>query len=388
MVFGIREKKTELGRFTSDQCEACKKGIEFRMEKTVRYLVLFGVDLVPLRVRYESVCKRCGRGERIKNRMARGLARKHFMGAQAKQQFFMVLRLLIAAAVVAAAVILPLSIKIPVSRDTEVLKSLVSADGDYAVKDGDGAMLAIVHAEDGVKTLLWYDKVSVLTDTGSKGGKFYLHETWQEAADGAGNAILIRNIDDPGWLVDQYSSVVRRYSYDEEAGELSFYQGVEDLSAIEYTSGKVTYPNIRFDDEGEKQEYVTVLYILSNAWLRAQFIASASGGSMDRLVAVFIDTVSGGRVTDQQYYYFDDDAISLAQQAGLTQDSEAQAFADFISGNGLSAAITCHYEFFGNTGVTESETQTMPDENGDMQTTTVQYDITVRDGYYIFQYTG
>jgi hypothetical protein len=388
MVFGIRERKTTLGVFTSDRCGACKKSIEYRMEKTVRYLVVFGVNLLPLRVRYESVCKRCGEREPVKSRAARGLAYQHFFGAQAKQQLFMALRLLIAAAVIAALAILPLTIKMPVSRDREALKALAGADGDYAVMDREGELLAIVHAESGANTLVWCDQVSLLTGTGSKGGRFYLHEAFQEASDSAGNTILIRSIDDPGWLVDQYDSIVRLYSYNEEKDALSFYQGVEDLSAIEYTTRRVTYPYISFDDEGQKQQYVTVLHLLRDARLRAQFMPSASGEAMDRLVAVFIDTLDAGRVTDQQYYYFDDEAISLARQAGLTQGSDAQAFADFIRINGLSATITCHYEFFGNTGVIASETQMMPDANGDMQTTAAQYDITEKDGYYIFPYSA
>ncbi len=384
MRFGIREKKTVLGSFTSERCGTCKKSIEFRMEKAVWYAVVLGVNLIPLRARYESVCARCGTAAPVKNRIARRLARKHFAGRQLIQQLWMAVRLLIAVSVVAAAVALPLTIRIPVSRDVETLKALVSADGDYAIKDGSDQMLAIVHVENGVKTLLWYDKLSVLTGTGSRGGKFYLHETYQEAADSAGNTILIRNIDDPGRLLDQYNSIIRLYYYDEAADALGFYQGVETLSDIQYKPGKVVYPNINFDEDGEKQQYVTVLYILSNAQVRAQFMESAQGGSFNRLVAVSIDAIRGGRVTDQSYYYLDDEAISLAAQAGLTQDSEAQDFADFIEANGISATITTHYEYFGNTGVVASETDTAPDENGDMQTSTTAFNITEKNGYYIF----
>ncbi len=387
MIFGIREKKTVLGSFTSDKCASCKKSIEYRMEKTVRYLVIFGINLIPLRVRYESVCGLCGTEEAVKGRTARSLAQRHFADRQFAQRFFMVLRLVLAAAVIAAAVALPLTIKVPVSRDPEVLKALVSADGDYAIKDADDELLAIIHVENGVKTLTWYDKVSELKNTGNRGGRFYLHESYKEAVDGSGNTILIRDIDDPGRLVDQYNSVVRLYSYDEASDALTFYQGVEDLAAIEYKNGRVTYHNIRFDEAGQKQEYVTVLYILSNAQLRAQFIASESG-VFDKLFAVSIDSISGGRVTDQRYYYLDDDAITLAMQAGLTQDSDAQAIADFIRENGLAATIDDHFEFYGNTRVVQSEVQTLPDANGDMQTSTIEYEITAGRGYYVFPYAG
>lgn len=387
MIFGIREKKTTLGSFTSDKCTSCKKSIEYRMEKTIRYLVIFGINLVPLRVRYESVCEKCGTAEALKGSTARGLARKHFAGRQLKQQFFMALRLLLAVAVIAAVVVLPTTIKIPVNREPEALKALVSADGDYAIKDRYDELLAIVHVENGVKTLTWYDQVTELTGTGSRGGRFYLHESYQEATDAAGNTILIRVIDDPGRLVDQYNSIIRLYSYNEDSDALTFYQGVEDLSAIQYSSGKVVYPYIRFNEAGEKQGYVTVLYNLSNARLSAQFIASESG-AYDKLCAVNIDTLSGGRVTDQRYYYFDDNTMALAIQAGLTQDSGAQAIADFIRANGLIAMITTHLEFYANTDVVRLEETTMPDANGVMQTSTVEYDITAKDGYYILPYSG
>ncbi len=384
MIFGIREKTTVLGRFTSDRCEACKKEREYRMEKTVRYLVVFGVNVVPLRVRYAGVCEGCGVSEPVKNRTARELAGKHFKAAQRKQQFCMALRLLAAAAVIAAAVVLPLTIRAPLSRDTETIKALVSADGTYAIKSADDELLAIVHAEGGTKTIIWYDEVSVLANTGSQGGKFYMHETYEEAADASGKTILIRNIDDPGRLLDQYDSIIRQYSYNEDTGELSFYQGVEDLSAIEYTPGKVTYPYTYFNEEGEKQQYVSVLYLLSNARMSVQF-AEASDGSFSKPVAVFIDSMSGSRVTDQRCYYLSDEQIALAQQAGLTPDNSAQDFSDFLQSNGVEPTLTYHYEFYGSTGVIASETHTVPDENGDMQTSAVTYTITAKDGYYIIQ---
>jgi hypothetical protein len=344
------------------------------------------MNLISLRVRYESVCDKCGEAETVKNRAARGLARKHFGAAQFKQQLFMALRLLPVLAVISAAVVLPLTIRIPLSRDPEVLKGLVSEDGDYAVKDGSDELLAIIHVEGGAATLLWYDKVSELTGTGSKRGRFYLHEFYQEASDAAGNTILIRDIDDPGRLMDQYNSVVRLYDYNEETDVMTFYQGVEDLSAIQYETGRVSYPNISFDEEGGRQQYLTVLYLLSNAQLRAQFSASTNSSGYDTLYAVNIDTSVGGRVTDQRNYYFDDNAISLARQAGLSPESEAQAFADFIRENSLSPILTYQYEYYGNTDVIQTEVSTLPDENGDMQTTTTEYDITAINGYYLVKY--
>jgi hypothetical protein len=388
MKYGIHEKKTNLGKFTSDKCPACKKSIQFRLEKAVKYFYAFSIPLLPLRVRYESVCDGCGETERVGNRTARSLARKHFWRTQFLQQLFMGLRLALTAAVLAAAVILPLSIQIPVSRDPDTLKALVSEDGNYAVQNNDGEVLALINVTDGVKTLLRYDKVSVLANTGSKGGKFYLHEYYLEAADSAGNTIMIRDADNPGELLDQYNSIVRMYDYDGESDTPSFFQGVEDLSAIAYTPGKVTYPNIMFDEAGEKQQYVTVLYILSNAQLRAQFMESPDGSGYNRLVAVSIDSYSSGRVTDQRYYYFDDDTITLSEQAGLTQQSEAQAFSDFIRENGVDATISYHFEHYGNTRVVTSQTETQPDENGIMQTGTIEYKITAVDGYYVFPYTG
>jgi|AGTN01.1.fsa_nt_gi hypothetical protein len=388
MKYGVHEKRTDLGKFTSDKCRACKKGIQYRMEKSVKYFTLFSIPLVPLRVRYESVCDRCGAGEPVKNYKARSLSRRYFRRAQLSQQFLMVLRLALAAAVIAAAVILPLTVRIHVNADPETLKALVTEEGDYGIKDGDDNLLATVHVENGVKTLTWYDKVSVLTNTGSRGGTFYLHEYFKEAADSAGNTILIRDADDPGRLMDQYDSIVRLYSYDEENGTRRFYQGVEDLSSIRYTPDKVTYLNFNYDEQGVKQQYVTVLYILSNAQVSAQFMEAADGSGFSRLVAVGVDSYSRGRVTDQRYYYFADDTITLAAQAGLTQESGAQAFSDFIRENKLSPLIAYQFEYYGNTRVVASETGTLPDANGDMRTQTTQYQITAVDGYYVFPYSG
>ena len=384
MIFGIREKKTSLGNFTSEKCSACKKNIEYRLEKTVKYLVVLGINLVPLHSSYESVCDKCGVTEAVKGRAARGLARKHFAGRQFAQQFFMVLRLVLAAAVIAAAVVLPLSIKIPLSREPEVIKALVSADGNYAIHDSSGEVLAVVNVTDGIKTLTWYDKVSELSNTGSKGGTFYLHETYQEAADSQGNTILTRFMDDPGRLLDQYKSVVRVYLYNEDTDALAFYKGVGDLSTIEYTPRKVTYPSIYYLAEDQQEEYLQVLYLMSNAQVRVEFVQSAQD-VYDQTVSVYIDTIEGGRTTDQMTYYFDDDIIALAQQAGLSPDSQAQDFVDFIVKNGVSAIQTYHYEYYRNTGVIVYEESSLPDEDGVMQTYTAQYDVTVNNGYYIVQ---
>lgn len=386
MVFGIREKKTVLGSLTSDRCEACGRGREYRLEKTVKYIVVLSVSLIPLRVRYGSVCEGCGAAEKVENRVARGIARKHFRRAQLAQQFFMALRLLIAAAVILAAVILPAAIRIPLSRDPETLKSLVSADGDYLIKDRDGELLAIVQVEGGVKTLLWYDKVSELVGTGSTNGRFYLHENYQEATDGSGNTVLVRNIDAPGRLLDQYNTVVRMYYYDSENDVLGFYNGVEDLSAITYTARKVMYPSVYYLDGGESRQYMMVLYLLPAAQVRAQFTQSLAGSAYDTLVAVDIDSVSGSRVTEQAYYYLDEVAMSFAAQAGISPDSDGQAIVDFLTVNGVSATQIYRYDYYGGTGVAVSEQQTLPDATGEMQTQTTFYDVAYKNGYYILQY--
>jgi len=90
-------------------------------------------------------------------------------------------------------------------------------------------------------------------------------------------------------------------------------------------------------------------------------------------------------MTDQITYNFSDNTIEAAAQAGLTPDSEAQDYVDFIDANAVEAISTYHYEFYGNSGVILSETDTLPDENGDMQTQTINYAVTVNRGYYIVQ---
>jgi len=384
MKFGIREKVTNLGRFTSDKCRSCKSG-KFRMDKKVRYLILFGVRTVPLRVRYSSVCERCGAEQPVGSRTARYLARKHFRRAQARHQFSMILRAIIAIVIAVALVTLPFGLRFPVSRDPDVLKSLVSADGDYAIKNANDEVLALIHVEGGVKTITWYDKLTILQNTGSRGGRFYQHETYVEAVDSAGNSILIRDQDNPGQLLDQHNTIIRQYYYVEETDSLDYYQGVEDLAAIHYTARKVTYPTVFYNEYGEKLQYLTVLYLLGNAQLRANFMMSTSTGAYDLLASVSIDKISGNRVTDQTVYYLNDNTISLAVQAGLTQDSAAQDFADFITLNGMEPTTQYHFEFYGNTRVISSQTATEPDYYGMMQTTTMNYIVTPKRGYYIVQ---
>jgi hypothetical protein len=355
------------------------------MDKKVKYIVAFGARTIPMHVRYASVCERCGAEEPVANATARGLARKYFRRTQLRQQFFMAFRTLIVAAIVAAVVILPLIIRIPLSRDTETIKSLVSADGDYAIRDSEGELIAVINVTDGVKTITWYDQVSELADTGSKGGRFYLHETYKEATDSAGSTAMIRDQDDPGALMDQYGSVVRVYYYDEASGALAFNRGVEDLSKITYSRPKVTYPCVYHISEDETQNYLMVLYIKSNARVRAQYAMSASTGAYDQLVTVSIEMMSGSRKTDEITYSFGAETITAAAQAGLTPDSEAQDYVDFIDNNAVEAVSTYHYDYYGNTNVVAAETDTYPDENGNMQTQTITYAVTVNRGYYIVQ---
>jgi len=384
MRFGTREKTTNLGSFTSDKCRSCKNG-RFRMDKKVKYIVGFGARTVAVRVRYASVCERCGAEEPVANVTARGLARKYFRRSQLRQQFFMALRALIVAAIVAAIVILPLTVRIPLSRDAETIKSLVSTDGDYAIRDSEGELIAVINVTGGVKTITWYDQVSELADTGSKGGRFYLHETYKEATDSAGSTAMIRDQDDPGALMDQYGSVVRVYYYDEASGALAFNRGVEDLSKITYSRLKVTYPCVYHISEDESQNYLMVLYIKSNARVRAQYAMSASTGAYDQLVTVSIEMMSGSRKTDEITYSFGAETIAAAAQAGLTPDSEAQDYVDFIDNNAVEAVSTYHYDYYGNTNVVAAETDTYPHENGNMQTQTITYAVTVNRGYYIVQ---
>ncbi len=388
MIFGIKEVRNDLGEFSSDKCSACKSSETYHFYKITRFLVVLFVNLIPLGSRYEAVCAGCQDTLAVDNHTGGTLARKNFnkrrLGIAAKTA----LKLIAAAAVIAAAVVLPLTVRFPLDAQPETLKNLITEteDGFYGIQDRSGFVLGIVEVAGGEKTLTYYDDVSVLVKEPGADGSFKKHEYRQEATNDAqqDGVYLVRMPDKPGILEDRYGIPVRVYHYDSEKDALGYSMGVSDLTAITYTADKVTYPfHYYSNDSSAPTEYVWVLYLAGDKQLTAVFIPELSTGETNVFAALSIKELSGGRVQKETQYNFDDAAITKAGEAGLSHTSSLKDIQSFLDQNTPLPASVTEYQYYGDTKVVSGITYSMPDANGDMQSVTQPFSVTVRDGYYI-----
>ena len=385
MIFGIRTKRTALGRFTSDKCAACKNGSEYAFIKKTKYLVIFGINLIPLKTTYESVCKQCDDISEVKTRVGKEIAKKEFSSENTKRNLIDAAKVAAALIVVAAAVFLPLLlIRVPVSTPQR-LKDLVNENGTYNILLEDGTHLGTVNVASGEKTLAFYDKIRVLTGESGADGTFVIHEYYyEETDDETGETELVRMVDEPGVLEDRYKRVVRTYHYDVVADSLGYSFGVVDLSAIEYGADSAVYPFVSYRDDGEVQNYTKVQYTLPGQELYVTFLGTPDS-SLVQTVAFEVSDIADGRTTKSALYQLDDTMKGVAQTSGLGIGSTADDLLSFISDNELSAIQIMTYEYYGDTDVVTSTTYTQPDSAGDMQTVTQNYTITEKDGYYIME---
>ena len=383
MIFGKREKQIDMGTFASSKCSTCKKSYQYRFVKTTTYLVVFFVNLIPIRSEYEIVCDTCGACESTDSNAAKLIVRKEF----AQRNFFLnlqtTLKIAFIAVVLAAAVIIPLSIKKPV--DLQAYKDLVETDGIYSILNEDGSILASVDVENGKKTLSFYDAVSVLIGEPGADGTFYKHEYYQEVDDGSDTITLERIADEPGVLKDRYQSVIREYHYDAANDALGYATGIQNLSDIEYTPGKASYPYIYYLTDTDIGYYTTVIYIEDTARVRATFIPTISGEEPDQLISAEIETLDNGRTTTQSIYYLDDNNIALAADSGILPTSSADDMISFVEDNGLSATLVTEYTYYQDTKVVTAIDLSGQTDGGTMETMTQQFNVTEKDGYYILQ---
>ena len=398
MFFGIREKKTELGEFSSEKCRECGC-TTFRLVKTVRYFVAFFVNLLPLSVKYESVCGECGAAEAVDRAAASAAAQKEFGAAQRKDVVLTFLRIAAFAVVIAAAVALPLTLIKSPGPDPAALVALAgSEDGAYDILDADGAVLAIVKVENGEKNLTFFDDMSALTGEPGATCGFVMHEYYKQAGDaaqsdptgadiGGGSVIeslpLERIIDNPGVLEDRYEMPVRSYHYDLANKAMGYSLGISDLTTIQYTPGKVIYPCTYYISDTETQDYTVVLYLKGKTRIEATF-ASVLTGEM-QLSFMNVSNMENGHPTKTDEYYLDVDSAAKSTESGLSPESAMQEISDFIAENELIPIQTTEYEYFNGTGVYKTRFISQPDANGDMQSTTHRFDITEKDGYFIRQ---
>ncbi len=388
MIFGTREVSTDLGAFSSEKCSVCKGSYTYHFYKITRFFVVFFLNLIPLGSHYEAVCEGCEDAKAVDGKTGRGIARQNFKKrsrALTAKTFF---KLAAVAIVIAAAVALPLTLRIPLDTRPETLKSLVSEDGLFSIQNSEGEVLGVVQIAEGMNLLTYYDDTSVLVKETGADGSFKMHEYRQEATNEAGqdDVFLVRIPDNPGILEDRYGTPVRIYHYDTETDAMGYSRGVEDLSAIEYKADKAVYPFKYYStDTQEPTDYLLVLYFAGDKQLEATFIPQLATGETNQFVMLTVRDLKNGRIASETIYNFDDNTITLAKQAGLTQQSSAQDILNFIDQNTFASAMVTDFEYYKNTKVISKMTLSMQDSGGNMQSVSQEFDITVKDGYYIAQ---
>lgn len=388
MIFGMKNVRNDLGVFSSDKCSACKDSYTYHFFKITRFFVVFFVNLIPVRTHYEAVCEGCEDTRAIDSKTGRGIAKENFKKRSRSLAAKTALKMIAAALIIAAAVAAPLTIHIAPDTDSETLKSLVSEDGLYGIQNSDGDVLAVIQVTEGVKTMTFYDDTSVLVGEPGADGSFTKHEYRQEATNDTqtdGN-YLVRVPDDPGMLEDRYGTAVRVYHYDSENDAMGYSIGVEDLSTITYTADKITYPFRYYSsDSDDPSNYQLTLYLLANKQLEATFIPELASDDTDQFVMLTVKDLSGGRIQTETRYNFDENTIVLGKAAGLSAQSSAQDILDFLEQAAPTPTMSTDYEYYKNTKVVSVMTLSIGDSNGDLQSVTQAFDVTVKNGYYIVQ---
>jgi|GEM_PF-1601338 len=388
MIFGTREVRTDLGAFSSEKCSACKNSYTYHFFKITRFIVVFFLNLIPLSSHYEAVCEGCDDAKAIDGKTGRNIAKEHFKKRTRALTAKTVLKLTAALVVIAAAMVLPLTIRIPLDKRPETLKSLVSKDGLYSIQNSEGDVLGIVQIADGMNLLTYYDDVSVLVNESGADGSFKVHEYRQEATNETeqDGFFLVRIPDNPGILEDRYGTPVRIYHYDTENDAIGYSRGVADLSSIEYTANKAVYPfKFYSSDTQDPTDYLFVLYLAGDKRLEATFIPQLATGETNQFVMLTVKAMENGRIASESVYSFSENTIALAKKAGLTQQSNAQDILNFLDQNGLTPDMTTDYAYYKNTKVISKMTLRMQDANGNMQSVSQDFDITEKNGYYIAQ---
>ncbi len=395
MFFGIREKRIQMGSFNSDKCEKCGKGEEYQFFKITKYFVAFFINLIPLGSSYEYVCEQCEVTETVDRDAGKILANKKFGKKQRIQILQTVLKISAFLLVIAAAVVLPLLLRQPDFTNPAVLKALVKDDGVYSIQNDKGDIYAIVEILEGEKTITFFDDTSTLTGEGGADKGFVIHHHYEQVSDdkqvypGAlleiGEDRFERILDDVGVLKDQYDVPVRSYYFDIENDSLGFAMGIADLTTIEYTKDKATYYLDYYLSDQDVQSYAVVLYLGDTQKISATFIPKLSGDDYDQLASLNVYKLENGRVLSQTIYELDEETQTLAYDSGILISSSLDEINAFIKDNELKPVYIVEYKYYKDTEVVTSMDISMPDELGVMQTTPQNFDVTMKNGYYIQQ---
>ena len=385
MIFGVREVRQELGRFSGNNCEQCSKGYIYRLYLITRFVVIFFINLIPLSSRFETVCDSCEAAAIVDPITGKKLAKEHCRKKLSSLRTASVLKLCALALVVAAGVALPLILIKPVLPGPQALKDMVTEDGTYSILDSDGHIIGVVEQADGTKKLTYYEKTSHLVgEPGAEEGftrrEFY-EETTEDGTWTFDGVNLERIADNPGILEDRYGIAVRVYHYDTSTQKLGYAQGISDLSAISYQSDRVDYPFAYYAADGTSKSVNSVLYLKPDQQIQTSFVTSDDG--QDTLVVLMVSTLEDGRLKDKTTYTLSNSESQLAIKQGISPSSTIDNILAFVQDNQLTPAIVYTFHYFGNTKVYSAIDMGMQDSSGQMQTITQSFDTEEKDGYYL-----
>ena len=386
MIFGKREVRKTIGSFGGDGCAACTEGDEYSLIRITKYLVVFFINLIPLKSRYEKTCVACSDSTVLDLKDGNAIARNEFGLSFLALNAAAILKLTALALIIAAAVVLPLALAQPASLSPQALKDLVTAEGLYSIQDAQGHVFGIVEMTGSEKKLTFYEKSTVLVGEPGADGSFIRREYYQEAQTdtASGTDVSLEPIaDNPGILEDKYGTVVRLYYYDAANGIMGYAKGITDLSTVIYAPDKVYYPFTYFSTDSEPKDVAVMLYLQPSRRIEASFVSNASGA--DQLALLIVKSFDKDRITQDATYTFDSAVIALAVEAGINRESTADEIMAFVEKNALTPANQLTYQYYENTKVYTSVGLDMPDSSGVMQSVSQPYQVTVKNGYYIQQ---
>lgn len=379
MFFGKQTVRHEYGVFSSDTCPACGKGTTFRLLSIRQYIVVLFAKLLPASIKYETVCEECEESQTLDKDIGRNVAKKYFAESHRAVCIADALKTAVAVVIIAAIIAVPVAIigSAPVA-DPQVLKNLVSEDGLYSIQNAKGDVLGIVEVSDGEKLVTFLDDSSVLVGEPGAGSQFIRHEHYKEQRDADGETTLVRIAESPGMLKDKHGIIVREYFYSKVSNKLGYEKGVEDLSAIEYTPKKAVYPfSYYLGGAAEPSLYTVVLFIEREKRFEATFTFEHDDPA---LVTLFERDYENGRPVREIIYQFDDAAIALAQQAGLSPQSLSKDIQSFLETHKPAALVQSEFTYYKNTRVPLVMNLSVPGSDKDF---VQSFEVTQKGAYYI-----
>ncbi len=378
MIFGLREKKAALGQFTSEKCKECKKDNKYIFHRITKFIVVFFINLIPVSTRYECECVNCEDTVKIDKKAGNKLAKQKFSVENGNQNFSIFGKLFIAAVIIAAAIVLPIILVGP-PLSPDMLKGLITEDGEYTIVNADDSMVGVLDCKEGECTLLMYNEIEDYKS--ADGIKFELHKYFEEVKKEDGTSYMQPIADDFGALIDKNGVKVQRYYYDIANNSYGFTVGVKDLGTIEYTDGKTVYLLSYLPSANEDLTFKMVIYNTKD-WeidVRYQVLEDGSEEIMD----VMLIKIENGRQVSETMYNLSAADGSIVYLGGLSSQSSGQEFYDFLKSSQLSISYKNDYTFYKDTNVIMSSTTTTYDEEGNATTTEEKYDVTKKYGYYV-----